>query len=151
MSHINKSLIAGAVFLLFWGGLAAYTAGLPHGDRNVGISYDPLFFPSVLIFLGMALSLILIVTEARAIGSGASDTQDNKRVVVLVGLIGLFFAAMPFVGFLLSSAVFIVVFTWVLGYRRKLVIAAMAVLGPLVVWYVFTVGLKAPLAAFPAI
>ena len=71
-----------------------------------------------------------------------------RRVLILFVIVGLYFAAMPVLGFIISSTLFIPVFTTVLGYRRWPLVAGLAVFGPVVVWFLFTYGLKAPLPAF---
>lgn len=153
MSPGRKTVVAGVAFLLFWGALATYTALLP-SKAHASLSYNPTFFPALLMGLGIVLSLIIIgqglVAERQPAG-GAHVPQgphDMRRVLALVIVVGVYFAAMPVCGFLVTSALFIPVFTFILGYRNWTIMVALAILGPVAVWLVFTYGLKAPLPTF---
>ena len=153
MSPGRKTVVAGAAFLVFWGALATYAALLP-AKTAVSLSYDPVFFPALLIGLGIVLSLIIIgqgFVENRRVTDAPQkpDAPHNaRRVLAMVIVVGALFAAMPTFGFLVTGAIFVAVFTFILGYRNWPVIAALAVLGPIAVWLVFTYGLKAPLPTF---
>lgn len=154
MSPGRKTVVAGVAFLVFWGALATYTALLPVKAR-ASLSYNPVFFPALLIGLGIVLSLIIIgqgVLANRRAAAAAMPTAEAphnvRRFLALVVVIGIYFAAMPVFGFLVTSALFIPAFTLTLGYRNWMVIVALAVLGPVAIWLVFTYGLKAPLPTF---
>ena len=153
MSMGRKTIVAGTAFLVFWGALAVYTALLPL-KTPASLSYNPIFFPALLMGLGILLSLIIIgqgiIADRQAAAAAVQpDTpHDARRVTALMVVVGAYFAIMPALGFLIASMIFIPVFTSVLGYRQWGVVAALAVLGPLAVWLVFTYGLKAPLPTF---
>lgn len=150
MSPGRKTVVAGVAFLLFWGALAIYTALLP-GKPHASLSYDPIFFPALLMALGIVFALIIIgqgiAAERRpaAVAHPPEIPHDMRRVLALVVVVGIYFAVMPICGFLVTSALFIPVFTLILGYRNWPVMVALAILGPAAVWLVFTYGLKAPI------
>lgn len=150
MSPGRKTVVAGVAFLVFWGALATYTALLP-AKAHPSLSYNPTFFPTLLMGLGIVFSLVIIgqgiVAERRAATApqASENPHDLRRVLALVVVVGIYFAAMPVFGFLVTSFLFIPIFTFILGYRNWTVIAALALLGPVAVWLVFTYGLKAPL------
>ncbi len=154
MSLNKRSIWAGALFLLFWSALAAYTVLFPPPAGPPQLAYNPVFFPAILMALGAILALVIIVqgmVAQRREGAGregAEDKHDIGRVLTLVVLIGLYFAGMPIVGFIPSSVLFIVIFTIAMRYRNWPAVIALAVVGPLAVWYLFTHGLQAPLPAF---
>ncbi len=56
MSPGRKTVVAGVAFLMFWGALATYTALLP-AAKPAQLAYDPVFFPALLIGLGIVFSL----------------------------------------------------------------------------------------------
>lgn len=154
MSKGLKTLLAGAALLVFWGALAAYTSQMSLPSLGGGIAYDPLFFPQLLIGAGLILAIALIVQGARPLLAGIRVTdeepQKTGRIAFVIVAVGAYFAAMPVLGFPISSAVFLLVFAFALGYRKPVGLLATAVLGPLVIWYVFTAGLEAPLPAWPS-
>ena len=153
MSPGRKTIVAGVAFLVFWGALATYTALLP-AKAHASLSYNPTFFPMLLMGLGIVFSLVIIgqgVLADRRTAEAAHEPEhphDVRRVLALVAVVGVYFAAMPVFGFLVTSAIFIPAFTLILGYRNWTVTVALAVLGPVAVWLVFTYGLKAPLPTF---
>ena len=146
-------MVAGVAFLVFWGALATYTALLP-AKAHPSLSYNPTFFPTLLMGLGIVFSLVIIgqgILADRRAADAAQEPEhphDLRRVLALVVVVGIYFAAMPVFGFLVTSAIFIPAFTLILGYRNWTVTVALAVLGPVAVWLVFTYGLKAPLPTF---
>lgn len=153
MSPGRKTVVAGVAFLIFWGALATYTALLP-SRSHASLSYNPTFFPALLMTLGIAFSFIiigqgLVAQRWPAVVAHVPETpHDTRRVLALVIVVGIYFAAMPVCGFLVTSALFIPAFTFILGYRNWTTIVALAILGPIAVWLVFTYGLKAPLPTF---
>lgn len=150
MSPYKKSMVGGAALLMFWGALAIYTALQPLKPRSQ-LAYDPIFFPALLIGLGILLSIVIIGQAAlayrreRATTREAENAHDPRRVLTLFVIVGLYFSFMPMIGFIVSSVVFVAVFAVALGYRRWPLVAALSVLGPIAVWFVFTYGLQAPL------
>jgi len=133
-----------------------YTSQMSLPSFGGGIAYDPLFFPQILIGAGVILALVLIVQGGRPLLAGLAASADDEepqnvgRIVAVMAMVGCYFAAMPVLGFPISTAVFLLVFAPVLGYRKPVGILATALLGPLVIWYVFTAGLDAPLPAWPS-
>ncbi|MGX1306198.1 hypothetical protein AB7M35_000918 [Amorphus suaedae] len=155
MSKELKTVSAGFALLVFWGFLAVYTSQMSLPEFGGGIAYDPLFFPQILIGAGVILALVLILQGGRpllaGLRSGSDDEPQNVgRIIAVMAMVGCYFAAMPVLGFPISTAVFLLVFILALGYRNPIGIAATVVLGPLVIWYVFTAGLEAPLPAWPS-
>lgn len=156
MSNDLKTVSAGFALLVFWGVLGVYTSQMSLPAFGGGIAYDPLFFPQILIGAGVILAIVLIVQGGRPLLAGLAGSADDDapqnvgRIVVVMAMVGCYFAVMPIVGFPISTVVFLMVFALVLGYRNPVGILATALLGPLVIWYVFTAGLEAPLPAWPS-
>ena len=155
MSKDLKTVSAGFALLVFWGFLAVYTSQMSLPEFGGGIAYDPLFFPQILIGAGVILAVVLIVQGGRPLLAGLASSADEEpqnvgRIVAVMAMVGCYFAAMPVIGFPISTAVFLLVFALALGYRNPVGILATVLLGPLVIWYVFTAGLEAPLPAWPS-
>src|SRR5688500_15432687 len=91
---------------------------------------------------------------AGVVGVGDADEGEEgslewRRTLILMGITALFVAAFEPLGFVLSTAAFIVAASWVLGSRNWVrdVIAAVAVAGG--VYYLFTQLLHVRLPGFP--
>lgn len=156
MSKHLKTVSAGFALLVVWGFLGVYTSQMSLPAFGGGIAYDPLFFPQILIGAGVILAVVLIVQGGRPLLAGLAAEpeedapQNPRRIVAVIAMVGCYFAAMPILGFPISTALFLLVFAPVLGYRKPAGVLITAVLGPLVIWSVFTAGLEAPLPAWPA-
>lgn len=124
------------------------------GDRQhftllaPGISYDPLFFPRLLLALGG-----LCAAAITALGLLRPHVAHGELRwglwLALTTLVGGYFWAMSQIGFLTSTTIFVILFGAVLGYRRWPALIGFAVVTSAVVWYVFTAVLQVPLPVAP--
>jgi hypothetical protein len=71
------------------------------------------------------------------------DTGRDSYAKVLAGALAILTAIVlvPIVGFVTTSAVFIVLVAFAGGYRQPLVLVPVAIVTPLVLWFVFRHGL----------
>ena len=157
MTGVNKTSMAAAAFLALWLCLGVYAFNSPLAERRGDLTYDPLFFPFLLIAAGIALSCIVLAQgwmgerKAQAEPAQPGESHDARRIVGLMILIGAYFTAMPLAGFIPATAAFVALFAAYLGYRRWALLAAAAIFGSIAIWWVFTQWLKAPLPGLPAI
>lgn len=96
----------------------------------------PAFFPR-LVLIGMAgLAVVVIVQELRRrsprlLGDGAVRAAAAVALTVLYGI------GVATIGFLLASVAFIALMPVLLGYRRWPVLAVLAVVYAVAVWWMF--------------
>ncbi len=116
---ITKDHIGGLVFLCLSAAYGYYT-----GDISMlpGDEYEPFnaqTLPSILAYLGGILSLALILTASRDAGDRLSLTgYDFPIVIKLLVLVVFFGIALEWLGFLLSTVLFLIGGYWLLGERR---------------------------------
>ncbi|MEX1057173.1 MAG: tripartite tricarboxylate transporter TctB family protein [Natronospirillum sp.] len=133
-------LIALSVFLL----VAGRTV-IGQSARS-GLAYDPSFVPNIVIGLMIALSSILIFQSLRKpTVKDDSNPFDWRKVAIVVGLIGLYFMSIRYLGFLIPSALFLFSFIFVFGYRNKGVTILVSLVIPAVIYFTFVTLLKIPL------
>ncbi|MEC8079891.1 MAG: tripartite tricarboxylate transporter TctB family protein [Pseudomonadota bacterium] len=133
---ITKDHIGGLVFLCLSAAYGYYT-----GDISMlpGDEYEPFnaqTLPSALSIMGIILSLALIVTASR-------DTQDQLTlkgydfpiVIKLLALVVVFSFALEWVGFLLSTIIFLIGGYWLLGERKVKTLLIASVPFAVFIWF----------------
>lgn len=112
----------------------------------------PTFFPRLaMVLLALTSFSVLIGAASRTdvIPLVEMTREDWRRVGAIFGLILLFFLGLRFIGFVPASALFVAAVALLLGYRRWMVLAVVAVVGAALVALVFRYGLKVQLPSGP--
>lgn len=121
-------------------------------DRAIG----PSFWPRLILVLAMCVCVFELVfrwffdmegmggllsqVEQEMEGEGAAEEPEERHLPRLLTGIGLTLAyvwALPLLGFAVSSLVFIALFIWLGTYRRGKVVAAVSVVGTLLLMFIF--------------
>ncbi|MGB2222174.1 tripartite tricarboxylate transporter TctB family protein [Neptunomonas phycophila] len=133
---ITKDHIGGLVFLCL---SAAY--GYYIGDISMlpGDEYEPFnaqTVPTALAYMGGVLSIALIVTASRDASDRLSlKGYDFAIVVKLLALVVLFGLALEWVGFLVSTILFLIGGYWLLGERRIKTLLIASVPFAVFIWF----------------
>ncbi|RDL45071.1 tripartite tricarboxylate transporter TctB family protein [Marinomonas piezotolerans] len=133
---ITKDHIGGLVFLCLSAAYGYYT-----GDISMlpGDEYEPFnaqTLPNILAYLGGILSIALILTASRDAGDRLSlKGYDFPIVVKLLVLVVLFSVALEWVGFLLSTILFLIGGYWLLGERRVKTLLIASVPFAVFIWF----------------
>ena len=142
MSMAHKNIAAAIGLLAFTAWYAVLTAGLP--ERAIMPNTPgPSFFPWLITAALSALSLALFVqgiTRLKRANSAAADLFDFKTPVLALASFAIYLTALPFLGFVPASIIFFAALMWLYGSRNPLMIAAGAVLGPLILFVLFRYG-----------
>lgn len=138
---------AGAALVALGAVMGALAQGFPVLG---GMAYGPGLFPTI-IAGGLMLSGLGILAEARAAarGAGAEDkvekpTAARLPVVALIGLVAFFALTLPYLGFHIAAGAVLLLSVRLFG-GGWLAAAVMAVIGPLVLHFVFYSLLRVPL------
>jgi putative tricarboxylic transport membrane protein len=148
---LGRDGIAGLVCLALSIGLFMLTFGLPSAEM---IPVGPAFYPRVVILLLGLLSVILIVLDLRAMRGARStasvlapstagmDAQPNHGLVLATFVeFGLYVAALPLIGFRLSTFLFVlaleVTLEWPRDARRWVLAVSVAVATSAACYFVF--------------
>ncbi|WP_067093972.1 tripartite tricarboxylate transporter TctB family protein [Marinomonas atlantica] len=133
---ITKDHIGGLVFLCLSAAYGYYT-----GDISMlpGDEYQPFnaqTLPNILAYLGGILSIALILTASRDPGDRLSlKGYDFPIVVKLLVLVILFSVALEWVGFLLSTILFLIGGYWLLGERRVKILLIASIPFAVFIWF----------------
>ncbi|WP_111636718.1 tripartite tricarboxylate transporter TctB family protein [Marinomonas shanghaiensis] len=133
---ITKDHIGGLAFLCLSAAYGYYTGDIP---MLPGDEYEPFnaqTLPTVLAFMGGILSIALILNASKNGGERLSlQGYDFAIVIKLLVLVILFGVALEWIGFLLSTILFLVGGYWVLGERRWKTLLIASVPFGLFIWF----------------
>lgn len=120
--------------------------------KNTAENYralPPSFFPNILVGVMVVLSLALLVRGWRNAPSPIFKQSVKRsnvlRVVGLMALLVVFIVLLQYVGFAISSFLFVLSLQLVLGERRPVRLFALAISVTLVMYVVFVLLLRVPL------
>lgn len=138
------------------------------GIVSIGYKGDTALFPIIVIIIGIMLVGLKLVTLLRPDLRSVLDPEgvfqntskpvpdgveketefpkdlgkDGKRELVIVGWGSLFVMGIYFLGFFLGSAVFTFIFIKLLGKQKTASSLAVSICLPIVLYFVFNIGLK---------
>lgn len=126
----------GEIVLLSAVGMTALVAllmSLPFPARNPADPVGSAGLPRLWLILLLALAAGQLASALRAAPRAIEAGLQTRRLLTSIALFAVHLAALPLLGYLLSSLVYMPALIWYLGYRRWTVIAALT-LG----WMVFS-------------
>lgn len=136
---ITKDHIGGLVFLCLSVAYGYYAGQIP---LLPGDEYEPFnaqSLPNALAIIGGVLSIALLVTAERATeGRLKLAGYDFWLVAKLLMLVSLFALALPWLGFTLSTILFLVGGYWLLGVRRIKTLLLASVPFAVVLWFLLS-------------
>jgi len=143
---LGREGIAGLVCLVGSLALLAATWGLPGPTLLVPVG--PGFYPRIILGITAVLSLALIVSDyvarrhrAPVPGQAGAAPENYRLVVACFAVFGLYVAALPWIGFRISTFVFLAALQTVLAPPRDrkawIVVGVTALVTTLVAYYLF--------------
>ncbi len=134
---ISKDHIGGLVFLCLSVAYGYYAGDIQLLPGDEFAPFNAQSLPNALAVLGGILSVALIVTADRSIEGRVKlagyDFWLVAKLLVLVLLLGF---ALPWLGFLLSTILFLVGGYWMLGVRQIKTLLLASVPFSLVLWFI---------------
>lgn len=138
-----------AILLLFHASSDRYSAGI--GDYG----FSPVFFPKILLFFWLGLSLLLAfkawieIRGSKPELPNASSEHSFRRPMMCFGVTTVYSLLILQIGFLFASMIFSIIFIRLFGYKKWAVSIPIAIIFPVVIWYVFNFSLHVPLPVSP--
>lgn len=141
----------------FWEGLiisglgAGILALIPSQvDVIPGMETDmsPSFIPVVMSVLLVVVGIVLVAGSLLGKGNEKSPGLERSEFlrVLFSGFLLLFYAVVfPKIGFVVTSAVFIGIFSYIFGQRNPVKLAAVMLVIPVLVWILFEIVFVIPL------
>ena len=148
----NRDVVIGLLLAIV--GLIFLVILIPQGivePRKVKYAaMSPSFYPRLvaiaLVLLGLALSANAYLRGKEAIESDATWRDDAwLRIGIVFGFLALMAFSLGYLGFVLSSAIAIAVLTYLANERRLWLVAVIAVLTPLLLYFFFVKVAKIPI------
>ena len=143
MSMGHRNLTAGIVLLAVGIGYALATGQLP--DRTLPDTPGPAFFPWLIAIGLIGLSAALTVRGLIAIrrrDEESSGYRLPRRGWFALGGFAAYLLLLPFAGFVLASVPFCGGLVVLYGERKVVIVGAAAVLIPLILFVVFSMGFQ---------
>ncbi|MFT5930894.1 MAG: putative tricarboxylic transport membrane protein [Oceanospirillaceae bacterium] len=136
---LTKDRFGGLLFLLLSVTYGYYAADIPllPGDRFEPFHAQTL--PYWLSGLGIIFSVLLIVLKSDP--TSENDAISNSNLVLMLGLMAFTFAfsvALPWLGFPVTTSIFLASSYWLLGERRPKMLLFASVPFALVFWLLLT-------------
>jgi hypothetical protein len=131
-----------------WGGLAVLAASLLLFWLTLDLKssklvpFGPGFYPRIVLGLTILLSFWLVLADLRRRKSESkSEKLDYAQVILQFGVFGLYCAALPYLGFRISTILYVAAANALMdpphGARGWLRVAALALVTSLLTYYVF--------------
>lgn len=145
VSHTDE--IGSVLLLLLAAGIFVVTGDFPQGPGETGPDYYPRMIAVLIAFFALVqLGRSRYEDAAR---SHEIELPIAKRVIATLALIVVYVLLMPWLGFVTSTALFLVVAMRYSGVRSHLQMLAVAVGLTLILYYTFVVLLRIPLPESP--
>ncbi len=147
----NKTLRESLALLALGLALGAYSLiGFRTAAVQTKWALSPYLFPLLLSVLALILAAALFAEGRRERAAGeapAAAAPRAKKTVWIVLAAAIFYdALLPLIRFIPATALFLAALTWLLGERRRWMIAAVALVTPLLLYALFglALGLRLP-------
>ena len=150
----SKNFWAGMVMLLL--GLAVILLLIPIGvDEPRRVKYaalSPSYYPRIIAICLSILGLVITVRSALAPPTETADGVENRpdafqRIAVVFGILLAMALVLTTLGFIVTTALALAAAIWFAGERNYLLIASMAIIIPLALYFFFlkVAGIPIPL------
>ncbi len=138
--------ILGIFLIVFAACVYAAAQQLPSVTTNLPV-VDSGFFPTALSWLLGILGAWIFFEKGPQPGASSTDSLRRAlpRVCLTLGLLAVYVAAIPKIGFEIATGLFLAVSMWLLGMRRPGWLVALPVLMPLAIYGLFVKLMYVPL------
>lgn len=133
------------VLLLLGGALFAHSFAARYAAMGIGSPVNPVFFPRILLTLWLVLAVVILIEAFRLPPDEHNDTHRWQAPIAMIAVVGLSIWAMRWVGYIGIAGPVAFACGWLLGYRRVVVLFAIAVVAAAVTWWLFDRALGIPL------
>ena len=117
--NLKKEGVQCLLFFAIGAGLLVYSL-YQHSRFNIDWAMSPYLFP---LLISIFLLLLAVGLVAETIGKTKAETKNNgsayrgKLLLSVAGILA-YYLAMPYLGFIFSSLLFLAAMFWLLGERR---------------------------------
>ncbi len=141
---LGGSFLVIGVVLLILSYLEAETVFVLPGDA------PPFLVPKIYLYLWIAISIVIL--GGGLFGQGAPLPKVNlRRLFYVTAGVAVSAALMAVLGFLIAGALSVCVTTWLLGYRKPVVVALTGIGSVVSIWLLLSIFADLPLPAMPGL
>ena len=135
----NKTIQESAVFFIM--GISLFFYGMVnHYSVEISWGMSPYLFPVLISAFLICLSIALFAEGIKKPSKENDKLKRSlpmKRVLAVIALSLIYYAAIPFAGFVLSSVVFLAVLLVFLGEKRWYAVLSLSVITSFAVYFLF--------------
>lgn len=132
----NRKVVDGVVISLI--GIFFMTESLKlHNNQSWALS--PALFPLIITISILLFSIALVIKGLREnnINNEVSNKEGFKRLSLVILISFLYLIFLPKLHFLISSIIYLLLFLLILGERKWWLLAAISIVTPLLIQYLF--------------
>lgn len=156
MSSSRKLDITASVFFIVIAVLVAWVA-IPYGVQEPKkvkfLALSPSYYPRLVSYCLLGFGILLLLTRlvTRQIDENVSDTTFRSNWVTIllcvIATLGLWYASLEYLGFVLSSAIALFVLLLLAGERNKIALAIVPLILPFLLHLFFNKVANIPIPA----
>lgn len=146
--RLTLDFIVSAALLGIAAVLLAFTFTDQFDVPTFGGDIGPAVAPRAYLIIWMLLAAVALAQAIRAKPKALIDI-DLLKLGCAIGISAVTAIAMTVVGFVFATIPGFYLFCWTFGYRRYLVLGTISVLGPVLIWALFTFVFEILLPASP--
>lgn len=136
MLRLPWASVLGGLILLITVYLISHTYDDVYQTSLLTAGRGPVFFPRI-VLAAMAVFSLVVILQGMAEQRTTLPWRHLLPIAATVAATGAYIAAIDVAGFLIATVVYTATLPWLLGYRRPLPVLLVALLYPVIVWFVF--------------
>lgn len=145
---INNNRLGGLIFLVFCIAYGYLTTNITLLSFQQNAAFTAKTLPQVLTFLGVMLSLVLIIKPGQEAVADLSDYQWKRGLLICLVMVIYGFVIRSF-GFIPSTIIFLMSGFYILGERRWIMMSLTAIILVVFFWVLMTQFLGVYIVAWP--
>lgn len=121
------------------------------GQFGNGQAYGPDFFPKLILTL-LAISAAMLIVggvlrlkKEKSVSHIQWDRSAVRKIILFIVLLITYILLFFWVGFIISTILFLFAAQWIFGLRKVVLLAGVAVILPIILYFIFTMAFKIPL------
>ncbi|KPB02343.1 tripartite tricarboxylate transporter TctB family protein [Ahrensia marina] len=141
----TPNIIFALALLLLGGALFAHSFAARYAAMGIGSPVNPVFFPRILLGLWILLGVVILIKAIRSPVNFKENTHRWQEPLGMIAAVAVSIWAMRWLGYIGVAGPLAFACGWLLGYRRLVILIAIAALSAIFTWWLFDQALGIPL------
>ena len=136
MREGTSNILSGSIIIFIGIAMLLETTKTQYAGMGEGIGTGPAFFPRILMGAFIVTGMLTILNGIRQKGDFLPSI-NRRKVFIFILITSVLFFSVSHLGFLFSAFPFLMIAMWVMGFRKKILIAFISLVFSLCSWYLF--------------